>query len=519
MEFEEPRPLDGTFKGDFDGAFEDPGDEMYQTGDGLEFDDSRLLGTSHSQGFERRGDLTSSPLQTEERGSKAAAAANKERWEQKTIDSLAHAKALTRHALKSVVDNDSVHSHAKRQLHTNGNIVSHTIKKKIGITEDLIKALEDRIESVEDTMRQAGECLFQLQRAFRSKWSPLNVCERRLQLRDARPQQELIRDPCQEALEHERQTLLESRQELSEQVDSMKEMLIRLDKVKGDLTEDMQHKRHALRIDRSCLDTKKPVSARQGQDRLVLPALHEVVHYGDPPSPKPSESAPGHSQEEARQVSAKDLLAKAVRCEEDAMRLCNESDAVMIHTKRECTRACNQANAELARRVEETHHYKKQLEAQIHETDETIAQTEMSLAKIKKKIDSHEQPLRALDKQFAMRSGRTSREDIRDPVHDELEGHLDTVKKNIKTLTDKWQTTRDILDQLRSTKQRLQEDHRCKCVAVKIDDACVKVTPKKAIELDRMDPRGGRCREPLSARKKQNNYGGHEAVLPPSSTW
>merc|ERR1740138_534943 len=100
------------------------------------------------------------------------------------------------------------------------------------MTSDLIKGLEDRIESVEDTIRQVGECLFQLQRAHRSKWAPLNVCERRLELRDTRPLQELVRDHTQEALEHERQTLIESRQELSEQIASSKEALLSLDKLK-----------------------------------------------------------------------------------------------------------------------------------------------------------------------------------------------------------------------------------------------------------------------------------------------
>mmetsp|Transcript_57622 Transcript_57622/g.115383 ORF Transcript_57622/g.115383 Transcript_57622/m.115383 type:complete len:519 (-) Transcript_57622:299-1855(-) len=512
MDFEDPRS-DGIYDDNYADVFDDPGDDTSLGHDELEYDDGKSLGANPYQAGERHGLSPSLPQHVEDGGPKASATANKERWEQRTIDSLNHAKALTKHALKSCVDNDSVHGHAKRSLHANTHTVSHTIKKKIGQTEDLIKALEDRIESVEDTMRQVGECLFQLQRAFRSKWSPLNVCERRLQLRDARPQQELIRDPCQEALERERQTLIESRQELADQIDSMKEMLITLDKVKGELIEDMQHKRHALRIDRSCLDPKKQSLSRTAQDRLVLPQLHEVVHYGGPLSPKEAESGTGHHHEENRQVNAKDLITKAVRCEEDAMKLCNESDAVMIHTKRECTRACTQAQSELGRRVEETTHYKKQLEAQIQETDETIAQTEMSLAKMKKKIEAHEQPLRALDKQFHARTGRTSREDIRDHVHDELEGHLDTVKKNVKNLTEKWQHTRDIVEQLRSTKQRLQEDYRCKCAALKIDDSCVKVTPKKAIELDRMDPRGGRCREPpLSARKKQRDYGGYEAM-------
>merc|ERR1719420_1910915 len=103
----------------------------------------------------------------------------------------------------------------------------HTrLKTKITHTNDLTKALEDRIESLEDSIRQTGECLFQLQRAHRSKWAPLNVCERRLELRDTRPLQELLRDHTQEALERERQTLVESRQELNDQIAACKDGLI-----------------------------------------------------------------------------------------------------------------------------------------------------------------------------------------------------------------------------------------------------------------------------------------------------
>lgn len=442
--------------------------------------------------------------------SKHAMVGSRDRWEQKTVESLNHAKALTKHALKSLLDSEVMHGNSHRQMHANTSAVNHTIKKKIGFTEDLIKAIEDRIESVEDTMRQVGECLFQLQRAQRSKWAPLNVCERRLELRDGRPLQELIRDSCQQALENERQTLIESRQELTDQVDSMKEMLVTLDKLKTELTEDLQHKRHALRIDRSCLSPKKPVSGKPGSqahDRLILPQLQEVVHYGQPPAPKNALSGTGGDHEETRQVNTREIISKAVKCEEDAMRLSNESDAVMIHTKRECTRASQVAQAELAKRVDETHTLRKQLDSQIQDTDEAIAQTEMSLSKTRKKLDSHDQPLRALDKQFSMRGKRTSREGIRDHVHDEMEGHLDQLKKSVGQLTDKWKATKDILDQLRSARQQMSEDIKCKLQAQKIDDSCLKVTPKKAIELDRLDPRGGRCREPVSARRKGGNGG------------
>jgi chromosome segregation ATPase len=381
------------------------------------------------------------------------------------------------------------------------------LKKKMSQTSDLIRALEDRHESVEDTIRQVGECLFQLQRAHRSKWAPLNVCERRLELRDTRPLQELVRDHAQDALEHERQTLIESRQELSDQVQSCKEMLLKLDRTRQDVIEDLSHKRHAQRIDRSCLSPNKHDIIHG--DRVVLPQLGEVSHYAAAPSPKDAASGTGHVHEESRQVDTKSLIQSAVKIEEEAMRLCNESDAVMLQTKRECQRAAAQAQTSLARRADETDGLKRKLEAQMKEQDEAIAQTEMSLGRTKKKLEFHETPLKTLDKQFAMRSNRTDREGIRDHVHEELEAQLEQVKKSVRTLTDKFQNTKSLLDHLKESREQLTEDYRCKLLAIKIEDACLKVTPRKAIELNRSDPRGGRCKLPSrkGTPRKEGNLG------------
>jgi chromosome segregation ATPase len=381
------------------------------------------------------------------------------------------------------------------------------IKKKMSITNDLIKALEDRHESVEDTIRQVGECLFQLQRALRSKWAPLNVCERRLELRDTRPIQELVRDDCQSALEHERQTLIESRQELTDQIASCKERLIALDRLKAEVIEDLSHKRHGLRIDRSCLGPARPHMNSQ-QDRVVLPSLGEVSNYNMPPSPKDSAQGSAHHHEDSRQGDTKTLLNRAVRMEEDAMKLCNESDAVMLQTKRECQRASAQGQTSIARRADETDGLKRQLEAQMREIDEAIAQTEMSLGRTKKKLENQEIPLKTLDKQFSQRGKRSDREGIRDHVQDELEGHLETIKKSVKVLTQKFQNTKSLLDNLKESRLQLTEDYRNKLLALKIEDACLKVTPRKAMELDRMDPRGGRCKVASARRpvKKEGVY-------------
>jgi hypothetical protein len=412
-------------------------------------------------------------------------------WQDNTMRRLAHAKALHHDAHFQLQKNDRAHSQSARRHNDATTTVHKQLRTKISASQDLVKALEDRTESIEDSIRQTGECLFQLQRALRSKWAPLNVCERRLELRDGRPLQELVRDHFQEALEHERQTLIEGRQELSDQVQGTKEMLASLEAMKQECIEDLQHKRHGMRIDRSCLNPDKPHGKEP--DRFFLPALPEVTNYHLPPSPKDTDPGTGHVHEGGRVSKTRTLLSRAMRLEENAMRLCNENDACMLHTKRECSRANAATCASMERRIHDVENLKRQIEGHINETEQTMSEAEASLAKIKKKLDSHEAPLRCLNKQFSLRDRRTDREHIRDPVTDDMENHIDAVKKSVKILTAKWQSTKNILDHLKASRQQLQEDLKCKMLAWKIDDSCRKVTPKKAIELDRLDPRGGRC--------------------------
>jgi len=284
-------------------------------------------------------------------------------------------------------------------------------------------------------------------------------------------------------------------------------MLSSLEAMKQGCLEDLQHKRHAMRIDRSCLNPDKP-HGKEGE-RFFLPALPEIVNYNLPPSPKDTQRGTGAVHENQRQGGARQLISRAVRLEENAMRLCNENDACMLHCKRECSRANAATTVAMDRGSQGLESLKRQLEGAIQETDATAADAERSLAKTKKKLDAHEAPLRCLNKQFSLRDRRTDREDARDPVSDDMESHLEAIKKSVQVLTAKWQSTKNIMDHLKASKQQMQEDLKCKQIAWKIHDSCRKVTPKKAIELDRMDPLGGRCHPDA----KKNPAGRFQAIL------
>lgn len=423
---------------------------------------------------------------------------SQERWQQRTAETLGYAKKLAQEAQKHL---DAVDQGMKgKQVNLGNNLTAH-VKKRMHTTEETIKAVEDRIESVEDTIRQVGESLFSLQRSQRLKWAPLNVCERRLELREARPPQELTRDHCQEALESERQVLINARQELADKIVATKDALIALDSTRVLLYDELQAKRQYLRYDRSCLIMAKSISgqARQG---TVLPPLQDASQQGQQTPDTPNNSAktpyagPIH---DTRQI-----LAAAMKLEEDALRLTNASDVAMLQTKRETTRATSFAHEGLSRRYKETEQLKKSLEMQMHEIDEAITQTELSIVTSRRKCDNIKGEICRGE---AAEANTNTSDDVQDNA---AKGSVLAMRKAGAKTADQLQTSRALLEQLKAAKWQMMEDIRCKMAALKIDDACIRVTPRKSIELNRSDPRGGRCMLPSkksSPQRKPDSIG------------
>mmetsp|Transcript_13495 Transcript_13495/g.31753 ORF Transcript_13495/g.31753 Transcript_13495/m.31753 type:complete len:691 (+) Transcript_13495:109-2181(+) len=439
-----------------------------------------------------------------------------DRSSRRTKDNIESARAVTRQALALLSEEDPAKAKkgAKSAEGQGASGLRHFIKKKVSAASEAIKAVEDRIDSLDDTMRQVGECMFQLQRAMRSKFGPLSVCERRLELREGRPSQEKQSDGTQQALEREKTALEKARQELSDLVQTTKEMLINLEEVRGELAQALAHKRATLKSDRSCFSPRPPLCKtpvqEKDKEKVVLPKV--------PNSPRDSQlqqsqgsQGGGEAQEHpASKADPKTLLSKAAKMQEDALQLMTDADAVILRTQQETASANVETIAAMSIQHRQTNKLRKQLEAQLADVDATILASERLQTKTVKKLRDHEQPMRLLDKQFQdlrhMREeeGETE-EGKRDPVRAELEAHLQQIHKSMEEQTAKLEATDKMLEQLREARQKLVEDLRGKNLVLKIEDTCLKVSPRKALELDRLGALGGRCKEhPRKSSRQQH---------------
>lgn len=389
-------------------------------------------------------------------------------WETSTHSRLQEAKQLS-HEVRGQLGQNSV-ARLPRKFRDD---VQTGLVMKMGGTNDLAKGLQDRLFSVEDTTRNTGLSLLSLRRARQSYWAPLSVVEKRLELRKGRPLQELLRDDLQDALELEHRFLVSARQELAGAICTTKDYLATLDATKNDLLEDLHHKRQSRRIDRTCfLDGGRRTP---DADRLVLPTLAEVHHYGLPPSPKGADPGTGPMNDEQRNTNTRVLIGRAIRAEEETIHVCNKNGATILRIKGAAAIAEANTSACLSKRVEEYREMKKRLDNQVVETESMMCSAERSLQKCRQRLHTHQAPLDILSKQLALREGRAHTEHIRDGVHERLEDHLDGIKQSAKVLVDQVDGTQDLLDRLIVTRKKLVEDLRCKMVAMRIDEACVKV--------------------------------------------
>merc|ERR1719261_764871 len=98
------------------------------------------------------------------------------------------------------------------------------------------------MQSVSDRLAQSKRSLAALRDADQAKAAPLQLNLWRQEMREQRPQRELVRDPFELALEAEQHALQTSQETLREAARSTEEMIWKLGEVHQSLKFDHEHK-------------------------------------------------------------------------------------------------------------------------------------------------------------------------------------------------------------------------------------------------------------------------------------
>eukprot|EP00933_Yihiella_yeosuensis_P061091 TRINITY_DN6391_c0_g1_i1.p1 TRINITY_DN6391_c0_g1~~TRINITY_DN6391_c0_g1_i1.p1 ORF type:complete len:785 (-),score=139.13 TRINITY_DN6391_c0_g1_i1:163-2517(-) len=263
-------------------------------------------------------------------------------WERQTQLNLNHVRALRMEAQSKLFRGSLRTSGAalpdEASLLLGGASVSSVqdkLKRRLASCESLAVAVLDRMESTDHMIHRVDQWIHELQRTSGSLYGALSVVEKRIEMRATRPPSELVRDGFSEALEKEKASILRGRQQLCQVADEGREILTNLEAVAFELGRD----RHTL-----------------PQDRSSRP--HE-------------------------------LLAKARRLEEEAHAFCNDigtAARVKAEAEREVDRATARTHAAMKRRIAELVEIRRQLEAEVKETQITLTEAEWQLDRNQKQL-------------------------------------------------------------------------------------------------------------------------------------
>merc|ERR550514_1134097 len=119
----------------------------------------------------------------------------------------------------------SSHEATKTDNITRYQDVHANFQTKVYTTSQLAQLLQDRINSVNTSITLSKQSLGALQMSHQATLAPLQLCTWRQEQRLQRPERELVRDPCEIALEEEKDVLMDAREKLATNAGKTEQMI------------------------------------------------------------------------------------------------------------------------------------------------------------------------------------------------------------------------------------------------------------------------------------------------------
>merc|ERR1719456_1117141 len=400
-------------------------------------------------------------------------------WHANTLSNLTQAQRCQQQAdantLKSLASHDSTRYELDQQnLHVHRRLVV-----KVGHTRRLAERLQERINSVENSLRATQQSLHDLDQAFEAKKGPLEMNSWRQNRRAERPQRELVTDSLDGALAEEKQTLLNAQKLIVRSQRRTQKTLLGLQQVLKSLQDDLKVKKETGRIDQQCIETGSSWTGcglPEGDDpAAMVPALVDGARAETPVSEAPTGLSKGTSKslasgysnafeenENQRQFETIQLTNQAKKWEAQADELRKENAELIRHTQVQTTTALKGVEQRLCERAEETLVMSQRIEKAIEITDAKIDKAKRCLARTAAEIRSHEQPIDVAGVRQRLRQTQPRKERVNDEVADALSTQFASLRKNMQTLEQRHQEEKDSLAKLEEARAKLVADHKDK---------------------------------------------------------
>ncbi|XP_054619084.1 tektin-2 isoform X2 [Dunckerocampus dactyliophorus] len=285
---------------------------------------------------------------------------------------------------------------------------------------------------------------------------PLEVSLESLTLREGRPGLELVNDPVEEQLKNEVHVIERVQQVLQQHIDEAFEQLCILQKIRQQLTADLQNKMETLDIDTSC---------------LALTITSSQISLKPNPTRIPAGSCTPHEWVKFSQLN----LARAQEAMRMSQQMRDDMSLSRVNMQNDLKKQQRATEFALRKRNHQEQQASSELQWQLKNTEDEIAEMESDIFRLDADLQAKMAPLKLAHTRLENRTYRPGMDLCRDEAQRTLVEEVNQLQATIATLKKKLSEAQHSLQRLKLHHNKLLQDLARKKEALALEQRCINV--------------------------------------------
>ncbi|XP_061661192.1 tektin-2 isoform X2 [Syngnathoides biaculeatus] len=285
---------------------------------------------------------------------------------------------------------------------------------------------------------------------------PHEVTMESLTLREGRQGFELVNDPVEKELKQEVHVIEKVQQALQNHIDRAFEQLVILQKIRQQLTADIQNKMETLDIDNTC---------------LALTITSPQISLKPDPTRIPAGSCTPHEWIKFTQLN----LARAREAMEMSEQMREDMSLTRVNLQNELKTQQRATEFALRKRNHQEQQACRELEWQLKNTEDEIANMENDISKLDADLRAKAAPMKLAHTRLENRTCRPGMDLCRDEAQRCLVDEVNQLQATIAILKEKLCESQHSLQRLKLHHNQLMQDHSRKRESLALEQRCINI--------------------------------------------
>ncbi|XP_077599785.1 tektin-2 [Stigmatopora nigra] len=285
---------------------------------------------------------------------------------------------------------------------------------------------------------------------------PHEVTTESLTLREGRRGFELVNDPVEKELKKEIHVIEKVQKVLQLHIDQAFEQLVILQKLRQQLTADIQNKMETLNIDNTCLEltiTSPQISLKPNPTRI------------------PAGTCTPHDWIQFTQLN----LARAREAMQMSEQMREDMSLTRVNLQNELKNQQRATEFALRKRNHDEQQACRELEWQLKNTEDEIASMERDIFNLDADLQAKTAPMKLAHTRLENRTARPGMDLCRDEAQRCLVDEVNQLQATIAFLKEKLAEAQHSLQRLKFHHNQLMQDHARKREALALEQRCIKI--------------------------------------------